>query len=306
MTYNRRTMATATRKSLPVPTDADTATAQRWCERYAKLHYENFTVVSWFLPRRRRPAMHVIYAFCRFTDDIGDTAPGDRLALLDNWEREIDGIFADQRTPHHPIAVALHAVAQEYSLEPEPFRRLIEANRIDQRCTRYATFRDVLEYCKDSANPVGHMVLALFGYTDAERRSLSDATCTALQLANHWQDVARDYAAGRMYLPQDDLRRFGVDESQIPAGECDANFRALMQFEVDRAEALFRQGIPLVDLVEPELRIDLELFTAGGRGVLRAIEWQNYDVLSHRPTIGTAQKIWLLLQALRRRWIGSG
>ena len=286
--------------------DPDTAAALRWCEDYAKQHYENFTVVSWFLPRQLRPAMHVIYAFCRFTDDIGDSAQGDRLALLDEWECEIDAVFAESDISKHPIAVALRAVVQKYPLEPEPFRRLIEANRIDQRRMRYPSFRAVLEYCDYSANPVGHMVLALFGYTDIERRTLSDATCTALQLANHWQDVARDYAAGRMYLPQDDLRRFGVHEEQIAAGKCDTNFRALMQFEVDRAEALFRQGMPLVDLVEPELRVDLELFTAGGRAVLRAIEGQDYDVLSHRPTIGTMQKGWLLLQAVRRRWIGGG
>lgn len=283
------------------PTDA--GTAARWCQRYAKRHFENFTVVSWFLPRRLRSPMYVVYAFCRFTDDLGDEAPGDREALLDEWEADLRRAF-DERG-RHPITRALGAVARTHPLEPEPFLRLIEANRRDQRQGRYATFQDVLGYCEYSANPVGQMVLTLFGHTDADRRALSDATCTALQLANHWQDVARDYAAGRMYLPLEDLDRFGVREEQIPAQQCDANFRALMQFQVDRAEALFRRGEPLADLVDRDLRIDLQLFTAGGRAVLRAIERQNYDVLTHRPTISRQRKAWLALRALAQRWAGA-
>ena len=282
----------------------DAAGAARWCERYAKRRSENFTVVSWVLPRRLRPSMYTVYAFCRFTDDLGDEAAGDRLALLDEWEAELRRAFAGGA--RHPITLALAETARRAPLEPEPFLRLIEANRLDQRQRRYPTFRDLLRYCEYSANPVGQMVLALFGYTDAERRALSDATCTALQLANHWQDVARDYAVGRLYLPLEDLTRFAVGEEQIPAGRCDANFRALMRFEVDRAEAFFRRGEPLAEMVDPELRVDLQLFSAGGRSVLRAIERQRYDVLSRRPTVGGGHKAWLTLRALAQRWLDGG
>lgn len=270
--------------------------ATAWCEHYARRHAENFTVVSWFLPKRLRSPMYVVYAFCRFTDDLGDQEPGDRLALLDEWERDLRRGFAGHG--QHPITLALGEAARRYPLTIEPFQRLIQANRRDQRQQHYETFQDLLDYCDYSANPVGHMVLALFGYTDAYRRALSDASCTALQLANHWQDVARDYAGGRLYLPLEDLRRFQVQEAQIAARRGDANFRALLRFEVDRAEALFRQGLPLVDLVNRDLRIDLRLFSDGGRAVLRAIEAQHYDVLSRRPTVSAARKAWLTLRAL--------
>ena len=280
------------------------ASALAWCERYARAHTENFTVVSWFLPKRRRAPMFAVYAFCRYTDDLGDEAPGDRLALLDEWDAELQRAFGGQ--PQHAITVALQSLRAEHPLEPEPFRRLIAANRRDQQQTRYETFAELVDYCDASANPVGQMVLALFGYADPFRRSLSDATCTALQLANHWQDVSRDYAAGRLYLPQEDLRRFGVTEAQIAAGDCDANFRALMRFEVDRAEALFRQGEALVGEVDRDLRVDLRLFTAGGRAVLRAIERQDYDVLSRRPTIAAARKAWLAGRAWLALRAGRG
>lgn len=300
----------ASRSAHPIEADFDVAdapdAAARWCERYARRQYENFTVVSWFLPTRLRPAMYTVYAFCRFTDDLGDEAEGDRLSLLDEWERETDRAFAGGAESRHPISVALARVAREAPLNPDSFRRLIEANRIDQRQSRYQTFRDVVEYCDYSANPVGQMVLALFGYTDDERIAYSDATCTALQLANHWQDVARDYRAGRVYLPLDDLARFGVDEAQIPAERCDDNFRALMQFQVDRAEAFFREGLPLIEMVERPLRVDLQLFSDGGRSVLRAIEGQDYDVLRRRPTVSGSRKVWFALRALLRHRVGIG
>lgn len=281
---------------------ADAPAAAAWCERYAKRHSENFSVVSWFLPKRLRRPLYTVYAFCRFTDDLGDEAAGDRLALLDEWEQEFRrGVAGAGR---HPITMALGDEVRELSLEPEPFLRLIAANRRDQRQQRYPTFQDLLEYCDDSANPVGHMVLGVFGYHDAYRKVLADATCTALQLANHWQDVARDYAVGRLYLPLEDLQRFQVREEQIAVGRCDANFRTLMRYEVDRAETLFRQGAALADMVDRALRIDLQLFTAGGQAVLRAIERQGYDVLSHRPTISAPRKGWLTTKALAALWLG--
>lgn len=273
--------------------------AQDWCERYTREHQENFTVVSWFLPRELRGPMFAVYAFCRYTDDLGDEAAGDRLALLDEWEAELRAAFGG--TPTHPITAALADVAQSKPLEPEPFLRLIEANRLDQSKSRYADFQELLGYCRLSANPVGEMVLALWEITDDERRQLSDATCTALQLANHWQDVQRDWEAGRLYLPLDELRRFGLGEDdiaeQIAAGRADRAFRELMRFQVDRAEAYFRLGDALVRLVPRELAVDLRLFSDGGRAALRAIERQGYDVLAARPRVSSARRGWLALRA---------
>lgn len=277
----------------------DLGSAWDWCERYTREHQENFTVVSWFLPRELHAPMFAVYAFCRYTDDLGDEAAGDRLALLDEWEAELRAAFGG--APTHPITVALADVAQNKPLEPEPFLRLIEANRLDQGKSRYADFQELLGYCRLSANPVGEMVLALWEITDDERRKLSDATCTALQLANHWQDVRRDWEAGRLYLPLDDLRRFGLGEGdiaeQIAAGRADRAFRELMRFQVDRAEAYFRSGDALVGLVPRELAVDLRLFSDGGRAALRAIERQDYDVLAARPRVSSARRVWLALRA---------
>ena len=277
----------------------DSADAYNWCERYTRRHQENFTVVSWFLPRALRAPMFAVYAFCRHTDDLGDEAAGDRLALLNEWETELRAAFGG--TPTHPITVALAETARRKPLEPDPFLRLIEANRLDQTKTRYADFQELLGYCRLSANPVGEMVLALWEITDDERRRLSDATCTALQLANHWQDVRRDWEAGRLYLPLDDLRRFGLDErqiaEQIARGRCDAAFRELMRFQVDRAEAYFRLGDALLPLTPRELAVDLRLFSDGGRAALRAIAAQNYDVLAARPRVGRPRRALLALRA---------
>lgn len=269
--------------------------ARDWCERYTRAHQENFTVVSWFLPRELRAPMFAVYAFCRYTDDLGDEAQGDRLALLDDWEGQLRRAF--DGSPAHPITTALAEIAAQKPLTADPFLRLIEANRLDQTTSRYETFQDVLGYCRLSASPVGEMVLALWGITDAERRAFSDATCTALQLANHWQDVSRDWAAGRLYLPLEDLRRFGVSEAQIGEGVCNRAFRELMRFQVDRAETYFRQGDALVGLVPHELAVDLRLFSDGGRAVLRAIEGQRYDVLSNRPRVSVARRAWMALRA---------
>ena len=273
--------------------------AQNWCQRYTRQHQENFTVVSWFLPRELRGPMFAVYAFCRYTDNLGDEAAGDRLALLDEWEAELRAAF--EGAPSHPIGVALADLAQRKPLEPDPFLRLIEANRLDQTKTRYADFQELLGYCRLSANPVGEMVLALWEITDDERRKLSDATCTALQLANHWQDVRRDWEGGRLYLPLDDLRRFGLSEGdiadQIAAGHAKPAFRELMRFQVDRAEAYFRSGDALVGLAPRELAVDLRLFSDGGRAVLQAIERQDYDVLAARPRVSSARRAWLALRA---------
>ena len=287
----------------------DSADALRWCQRYAKRHGENFTVVSWFLPRELRLPMFAVYAFCRFTDNLGDdldAEPAEKLVRLDAWQADLELAFAEAR-PQHPINVALQHLRERKPLHADPFRRLIEANRLDQRKSRYGTFQDVLDYCDLSANPVGEMVLALWDVdTETEegryRLDLSNATCTALQIANHWQDVRRDYLdADRMYLPLDELHSFGLSEEDIADGirrrRCPDAYRTMMRFQVDRAEAWFRKGERLVDEVPQELAIDLRLFTDGGRAVLKAIEQQNYDTLSRRPKVGKSTRAWLALRA---------
>ncbi|MYD74533.1 MAG: squalene synthase HpnC [Chloroflexi bacterium] len=287
----------------------DSADALRWCGRYSRRHGENFTVVSWFLPRELRAPMFAVYAFCRFTDNLGDdpdAEPAVRLERLDHWRADLERAFDGSR-PQHPINLALQHVAESKPLRVDPFRRLIEANRLDQGKTRYETFQDVLGYCDLSANPVGEMVLALWDIdttTDEGRYrvDLSNATCTALQIANHWQDVRRDYLdADRLYLPLEELQGFGLSEEDIAEGirrqQCPDDYRTMMRFQVDRAEVWFRKGERLIDEVPPELAIDLRLFTDGGRAVLKAIERQDYDTLTRRPRVGTGTRAWLALRA---------
>ena len=257
--------------------------AYDYCRTLARSHYENFTVASWFLPGDKRPHVYAVYAFCRFVDDLGDEAEGDRLALLDGWEEELRACY--DGTPSHPIAVALAETIRRFNIPMEPFLKLIEANRIDQRTHRHRTYEDLLFYCDHSANPVGRLFLYLFGYDDPERQRLSDATCTALQLTNFWQDVRRDLEMGRIYIPQEDMGRFGCTEDQLREGVADDAFRELMHFEVERARGLFREGAALVDAVEGIVRLDIALFTEGGLHILNAIERQGYDVLSRRPAL---------------------
>lgn len=271
--------------------------AERWTRRLARSHYENFLVVSWLLPRRLHQGMFNIYAYCRTVDDLGDEADGDRLALLDDWERQLDACF-EGRPVQHPVYVALENTIRQHDLPCEPFRRLIQANRQDQKVARYESYADLLDYCGYSANPVGQLVLMLFGYRDAARFGLSDATCTALQLANFWQDVARDYQRGRIYIPLEDMRAHDYEESKLATGTIDARWQALMKFEVERARQLFRTGEQLIPLVERRLQIDLRLFTLGGLEILKQIESYGYDVLSRRPVVGAVRQMSLLLRAL--------
>lgn len=267
-----------------------------YCEGLAKSHYENFTVVSWFLPKPLRPSMYAVYAFCRHTDDLGDEAAGDRLALLNEWEQDLHRCIAGE--PQHPILKALQPTLRRHGMPLEPFLRLIEANRMDQRIRSYATYEELVCYCEHSATPVGRMVLHVFGYGDAERQRLSDATCIALQLANFWQDVARDYTMGRTYIPLEDLGRFGYTEADLQQRVVNDRLRQLMQFEVERARGLFEAGAKLVPLVNRELRLDLQLFTAGGLAILEAIKRQGYDTLSIRPQVSKGKKLRLVLRGL--------
>ncbi|MGA2905554.1 MAG: squalene synthase HpnC [Candidatus Korobacteraceae bacterium] len=297
--------------------------AQQYCSRLAHSHYENFSVVTWFLPRHLHQHFYNVYAYCRISDDLGDEVgdPQQALALLDEWEAELNATYLslvepapkeirqdveklqaelrarNQVSPRHPVFIALRETIREFDIPRTPFADLLTAFRQDQTVTRYATFDDVLGYCKNSANPVGHLVLYLCGYRDAERQQLSDYTCTALQLANFWQDVARDYDKGRIYLPLDSLVKFGVSEDDIAQRRATPQFREMMKFEVARAREWFRRGLPLAGKVDKHLAIDIELFSRGGLEILNAIERQDYDVLTRRPAISTARKLWLVARA---------
>jgi squalene synthase HpnC len=279
--------------------DITIADAFAYCERLCRTHYENFTVVARFIPRDLRRHFHSIYAFCRFVDDLGDEAAGDRLALLDEWEADLRRCYGDNgEQPQHPIHVALRETIRQFAIPATPFLKLIEANRMDQRRRRHPTYADLLHYCDHSANPVGHLVLYLLGYRDAERQRLSDAICTGLQLANFWQDVQRDLAMDRIYIPLEDMARFGYSESDLQTGVVDDRFRGLMRFEVERARALFAAGRPLADMVHGVARWQLRLYSAGGLAVLQAIERLDYDVLHQRPALSKADKARLAMQAL--------
>ena len=252
--------------------------ALAYCRRLAETHYENFHVATWFLPRALRPHFHAIYAYCRISDDLGDEVP-DRsaaLALLDLWGRELDACYEGRA--RHPVFVALAETIRVCSIPKEPFADLLVAFRQDQTVTRYETMDDVFGYCRNSANPVGRLVLYACGEAGANVREenfrLSDLTCTALQLANFWQDVKVDFAKGRVYLPQADMRRYGVTDEIIGKGIATPEFRALMRYEVDFARSLFEQGLPLIGRVNRDLAVDLDLFSRGGLEILRAIERQ--------------------------------
>jgi len=271
--------------------------AREYCAQLARTHYENFSVTTWFLPKRLRQHFFNVYAYCRISDDLGDEV-GDAaasLALLDQWQRELDACY--EGSPRHPVFVALAETVRQFDIPKHEFSDLLIAFRQDQTVTRFETFEDVLAYCHYSANPVGHLVLYLCGYRDAERQQFSDYTCTALQLANFWQDVSVDFAKGRVYLPLESLRKFGVTEDDITCGRNTQGFRAMLKFEVDRAHDWFRKGLPLLGKVNRELAVDLELFTRGGQEILRAIEQQDYAVLGNRPAISKPRKLALVALA---------
>ncbi len=281
--------------------------AQAWCQRLAETHYENFHVASWFLPKRLRPHFHSIYAYCRVSDDLGDET-GNRdqsLALLDLWGQELDACYRGEA--RHPVFVALAETIRACDIPKTPFADLLIAFKQDQTVTRFETMADVLDYCRYSANPVGHLVLYVCGYRDPERFALSDHTCSALQLANFWQDVRTDYFdRDRIYFPAEDMRRFAVDEATIANGKFTPAFRELMRYEVDFARRMFEQGLPLIGMVDRELAVDLDLFSRGGLEILRAIEQQDYDVLRSRPAISKSRKAALLVRALTGKFFGRG
>lgn len=279
------------------PVAPSLAEARQYCRKLATNHYENFSVATWFLPKRLRQHFYNVYAYCRISDDLGDEVgdPRASLQLLDAWQQELEACYVG--SPKHPVFVALSETVQDFEIPKHEFSDLLTAFRQDQTVTRYKSFDDLLGYCNNSANPVGHLVLYLCGYKDSERQLLSDFTCTALQLANFWQDVSVDYAKGRIYLPLEDLHRFAVSEDDIAHQRNTSAFVEMMKFEVERAREWFRQGLPLIQKVSRELAVDIELFSRGGQEILNAIEAQGFAVLGRRPVISKPRKLALVARA---------
>jgi len=293
-------------RNLP-PEGSSEKQAWQYTRWLATHHYENFHLVSWLLPRHLHQHFYNVYAYCRWSDDLADEIP-DRaraLGLLDGWEAELRRIYEPGGQPSHPVLIALGETIRAKEIPLEPFVDLLRAFRQDQTVRRYATWEDVLGYCAYSANPVGRLVLYLCGYRDRERQQLSDYTCTALQLANFWQDVSRDLDKGRIYIPQSALGAHGLTEEDIVARRFDARYVALMRDLIGRTRELFRAGLPLASRVDRSLRTDIELFSRGGMAILEAVEASGYNTLSDRPVLTKRAKLGLLGRAVVGKWVGG-
>ena len=293
-------------RNLP-PESCSVEEAERYTRWLATHHYENFSVVSWLLPRHLHQHFYNVYSYCRWSDDLGDEVadPARALKLLDAWEDELRLIpafgFPGGRVPSHPVLIALARTIRAKNIPLEPFSHLLRAFRQDQTVKRYADWDGVFDYCVYSANPVGRLVLYLCDYRDEERQKLSDFTCTALQLANFWQDASRDLEKGRIYIPFDALAAHDLTEADIVARRFDARYVSLMKSLIARTRELFALGAPLAKQVDRTLRTDLELFTRGGLAILDAIETSGYNTLGHRPSLTKMTKLGLVGRALCSR-----
>jgi squalene synthase HpnC len=279
------------------------AEARSYCSRLARTHYENFTVVSLLLPRRLLQHFHNVYAYCRWADDLADESGGGlhALGLLHWWKEELMRCYEGE--PSHPVMVALQDTIRRFQIPQDPFVDLLFAFEQDQLVKRYQTYEQLLGYCKYSANPVGHLVLYLCDAYDGTKAKLSDHICTALQLANFWQDVSRDFAIGRIYLPEEDRQHLGYSDADLEQRRFTPAFTELMRFEVERTRDLFYRGMPLVERMAPDVRLDIELFIQGGLAILRKIERVGYNVWQIRPALSKWDKTRLLAGALARRWL---
>jgi hydroxysqualene synthase len=293
-------------QSAPAPSGYSPGEAFAYCERLARLHYENFPVGSLLVPRARRRHVYSIYAFARTADDFADEGydraeltEAARLAALDDWEAQLAACYRGEAS--HPVFIALAETVRELRL-PEPlFRDLLAAFKQDVVKRRYADFTEVLDYCRRSANPVGRLILRLFDYRDERLDQLSDNICTALQLANFWQDVAVDLEKDRVYLPLGDLAEFGVTLDDLLARRCTDAYRRLLKFQVARTRDLFMQGKTLPAQVRGRLALELRLTWHGGMRILELIERQAYDTLSARPKLSSTDKALLLARTLFNR-----
>jgi squalene synthase HpnC len=277
------------------------AQARAYCRELAETHYENFSVATLLLPRRLATHFHAVYAYCRWADDLGDETGGgaEALRLLAWWREEL--LHCYDGTPRHPVMVALRPTIRRFGIPSTPFLDLLTAFEQDQHVKEYESYEQLLGYCRCSANPVGHLVLHLCEAYNEENAGLSDRVCTGLQLANFWQDVARDYDIGRVYLPAEDRRRFGYGDADLRARRFTPAFAELMRFEVERARRLFAEGRALVPRMPADVQLDIELFIRGGEAILRHIEALGYNVWERRPTVPRWQKAALLGGALAGR-----
>lgn len=276
------------------------AEAEQYCANLAKTHYENFPVVSWLLPKRLHQEFFNVYAFCRWADDLGDEV-GDRalaLELLGWWQSELSDCYAG--LVRHPVFVALRGTIERFGIPIDPFRDLISAFEQDQRVTDYQTYEELLNYCQRSANPVGRIVLRLGECDTPENVAWSDSICTGLQLANFWQDVARDHAIGRIYLPREDRERYGYTAEQMALRQSTPEFVKLLRFEVARARELLLAGKPLVRSVPSWLQLDIDLFIQGGLRILREIETIQFQVWESRPVVSKGAALGLFIQGVGR------
>lgn len=269
----------------------------RWLATH---HYENFHVVSFLLPKRLHQDFYNVYAYCRWADDLGDEIgdTAESLRLLAWWREQLDNMYQGRAT--HPVFAALGPTTRQYGIPREPFADLIDAFVQDQTVTRYRDWDELFGYCRNSANPVGRLVLYLGGYSDAARQRLSDATCTALQLANFWQDVTVDWQKDRVYIPLSVMEKHNCTLAQIESREFNGAFRAVMREIVAKARELFHEGLPLVGMVDRRLSLDIDLFNRGGMRILDKIEQQDYNVLTARPSISKVERVGLLFGALAR------
>jgi squalene synthase HpnC len=276
------------------------AEAQAWCRNLATSHYENFHVATWFLPKRIRPYFESIYAFSRVADDLGDEVADKAVAtrLLGEWRAMLDECSEAPSRSMHPVFIALQQTIFETKAPKHLFNDLIRAFEMDQVKTRYESLDELINYSRLSANPVGRLVLWVSGYHDEERAQLSDKVCTALQLANFWQDVVEDWERGRRYLPADAMQRFGVTDAMIAEKRFTPEFRAMMTYLVGLAGTMLREGARVSERVDRQLAVTLRLFSQGGEAALAGIVGQDYDVLKSRPSVSKGTKAMLLMRAL--------
>ena len=274
--------------------------AQTYCKQLATTHYENFSVVSWLLPKKLHQHFYNVYAYCRWSDDLGDEVgdPAKSLELLAWWRSELAACYAGEC--RHPVFVALRETIERFEIPAVPFEDLLSAFEQDQRVTDYETFDQLRDYCRRSADPVGRLVLYLCEQFDEQNAAWSDSICTGLQLANFWQDVARDFEIGRIYLPQEDRNRFGYTQADLEGRVTNAAFLDLMRFEVDRAREFLRAGLPLVPQLPGRLQVDIEMFARGGLKILERIERIGYRVWDERPVVTKLDAMRILSGCLMR------
>jgi squalene synthase HpnC len=292
MAATRIAGTSSTTFSAPPPSGVPTRS-----EVMPKAQAENFTVASLLLSRAQRRALLGIYGFARLVDDIGDETSGDRGAMLDWLEDDVDRMFTGE--PIHPLLRRLAPSARAHGFPKRAFLRLIAANRQDQEVSRYETYAELADYCDLSANPVGELVLYTFAAATPERVALSDSVCTALQLAEHWQDVGEDHARGRIYIPQEDLERFGVEEEELAAERPSERLKELLAYEVERGRRLLDPGIELVRSLSGRAKLAVAGYVGGGRAAFDAIESSGYDVLRRAPKATGAARAKATLQVLR-------